>query len=176
LDFNFVKMHHPREWWKCCDQKSTLFMTWLSGVQCKNGSNKISLVGVSRDLPTSQITWIIIIILVVSTLQNTFRKMQLWVKSPLFHVTHKQLILFVAMYPPGGETRIHQPMIQHGSGSGRVQVFTVCWLYDAFTGLMCVFILKDAKSSITELLILVQTLLHWFRHSNQGQYSRLLIW
>jgi len=50
--------------------------TWPSGVQCEKGSYRITLLGVSRDLPTSHTMSITISISVSSTMQHTFGRMQ----------------------------------------------------------------------------------------------------
>jgi len=48
--------HLSSEWWKTHDLKSRPLRNWPSGVQCPKGSYRIPLLGVSRELPTSQTT------------------------------------------------------------------------------------------------------------------------
>jgi len=112
------------KWRRPSDQKSRPLMTRPSGVQYHKGSYRITLLGVSRDLPTSQTTSITISISVVSTLQNTFGTMQLEFRWHLFNAMSKQFIRFVALGPQGGESKTHQEMIQFFSGWGRVRIAT----------------------------------------------------
>jgi hypothetical protein len=50
--------------------------TWASVVQCQKESNRITLLDVSRDLPTSQTMSTTISISVVSTTHNTISSTQ----------------------------------------------------------------------------------------------------
>ena len=77
---------------------------------------------------------------------------------------------FVALCPQGGESISHQEMLQYFSGCGRVQIATLSRLQDAFLYGWNFF------SSSRMLNWTLKGFLHWFRHLQQGQYIRLLVW
>jgi len=57
---------------KTCNQKSRPWIAGHSGVQCQKGSYRITIRGVSQDLPTSQTTLIAISVSLLWTMQNIF--------------------------------------------------------------------------------------------------------
>jgi len=150
--------------------KSKSLITWASGVLCQTGSNRITLLGVSRDLPTSQTMLIMISIWVVVTRQNTFHTAQMQFGWPLLNTTSKQFILFVALGPDGGDSISHQETIQCFSGWGWVWIATLSWLQDAVPHSWSVF---SASRILNQALM---GILPWFRGLQHSGYIRLLVW
>jgi len=120
------------EWRKSCDQKSRPLMTRPSHVQCQQGSYRITLVGVSRDMPTSQTMSIILNILVLSMMQNTVSTTQGWFRWRFFNAMSRQFIWFVALGQQAGERICHQGMIQCFSQWGQVWIASLGQLLDKF--------------------------------------------
>jgi len=162
-------MRLSSEWWKTHDQKSRPFMTWPSGVQCQKVSYRITLLGVSRDLPTSQTTSITISVSDVTTMQNSFGTTLQWFQWCLFNATCKQFIWFVALDPQGGDSISHHEKIQCCSGWGWVQIATLSRLLYACSHCWSVF------SSSRMLNRTLKGFLLWFRSVQQGRLVRLLV-
>ena len=82
----------------------------------------------------------------------------------------KQFIWFVALGLQGGESISHHEMIHCFSGWGRVRKATLSRQQDAFPHSWSVY------SSSRMLNRALKGFLSWFRHLQQGQYVRLLVW
>jgi len=158
------------EWRTTCDQKSRPLIYWPNGVRWQKGSYRITLLGVSNNLPPSQTTSIMISMSVISTMQNTFSTTQYQSQWPLSNVMSKQFIWFLALVPHGGETISHQDMIQCFSGWGRVWIATLSQLLDVFPHGWSVFPLSRMLNRA------LHGFLHSFWHFQQGQYVTLLVW
>jgi len=145
-------------------------MTLPSGVQCQKCTYRLTLLGVSRYLPTLQTTLIMITISVISTMQISFGKTQYHFRWCLFNATSKQFIWFVALGPQGGDSRSYLHMIHCFSGWGRDQTATLGQLLDGFPHSWSFF------SSSRMLHWALKGFLPWFKCLQQGRYVRLLVW
>jgi len=162
--------HLSSQRWKTCNQMSRPLMTWSRGGQWQMGSCRITLVGVSRDLPTSQTTSIMISISIVSTMQNTFGTRDQPIRWGLFNATSKLFIYFVALGPQGGDSNSYQGMIQCFSGWGQVRIAILCRLLDILQYSWIAFLLWRVLNWV------LMGILPWFRHLQQGRCVRLLVW
>jgi len=145
-------------------------MTWPSGVQWQNGSYRITSLGVSRDLPTSQTTSIASSISVVSKMPNIYGRKQWQFSWGFFTAMCRQFIWFIAQGPQGGERISHPEKIQCFCAWGWVQIDTLHRLLDAFPHTWSVFL------SSRMLNWALMCYLHWFRCLQLGGYVRLLVW
>jgi len=107
-------------------------MTWPTGVQCQKGSYRITLVGVSRDLPTSPTTLITIRNQVISIMRHTLHTAQWQFCWHLFSATSRQFIWFVTLGSQGGDRISYKEIIQFFSEWGQVRIATLSRLLNAF--------------------------------------------
>jgi len=134
------------------------------------GELQNTLLGVSRDLPTSQTTSITISVSVVSTMQNTFGTMQLQFCWRPLNAMSKQFIWFVALGPWGGESISHREMMHCFSGLGRVRMATLTGSWDAVPHSWSAFSSSRMQNRA------FKGFLPWFSHLQHGRYIRLLVW